>query len=146
MREWINSEEKKLDIEFTNNIVKHYFLKKEINKRFGTLGIVMGKKKDDKTVSISKSKKFKMNPKPEEKKVAEEELRTKIENEIIDVLGASLIIEIISKSKKPIITHNGAYDIGFIFAQFIDFMPPTYLQFKQNVYIYIYIYIYNIIT
>jgi hypothetical protein len=44
-------------------------------------------------------------------------------------MGFSLVVEELIKAKKPIIGHNMIYDVIYLYNQFIDDLPPTYLEF-----------------
>lgn len=43
------------------------------------------------------------------------------------------IIEYISDSKKPVVVHNGIFDICHTFDQFWDYLPNDVLEFKKRV-------------
>jgi poly(A)-specific ribonuclease len=46
-------------------------------------------------------------------------------------MGFTMIAEVMINSKKPIVGHNLMYDILFFYNQFIDSLPPTYLDFAK---------------
>jgi poly(A)-specific ribonuclease len=48
-------------------------------------------------------------------------------------MGFSLVVEELIKAKKPIIGHNMIYDVIYLYNQFIDDLPPTYLEFIAEV-------------
>jgi poly(A)-specific ribonuclease len=47
-------------------------------------------------------------------------------------MGFTLVVEELIKCKKPIIGHNMIYDIIYLYNQFIDDLPLTYLEFIQK--------------
>lgn len=46
-------------------------------------------------------------------------------------MGFSLVVEMMINAKKPIIGHNMIYDIIYLYNQFIDDLPNTYIEFIQ---------------
>ena len=46
--------------------------------------------------------------------------------------GFSEVIQCIQKSKKPLVGHNNAFDIFFLYNQFYDRLPETYVEFVQK--------------
>ena len=47
-------------------------------------------------------------------------------------LGFTAVIKIMKEAKKPLIGHNMVYDAGFIFQQFIDDLPETFDEFRDE--------------
>jgi len=47
-------------------------------------------------------------------------------------MGFALVVEELIASKKPIIGHNMIYDIIYLYNQFVDDLPNTYLEFIEN--------------
>ena len=50
----------------------------------------------------------------------------------MDEMGFSLVVEELIKAKKSIIGHNMIYDIIYLYNQFIDILPDTYLEFIEK--------------
>ena len=48
-------------------------------------------------------------------------------------MGFSLVVEMLIKHKKPVIGHNMIYDVLYLYTQFIDELPDTYLEFINKV-------------
>ena len=44
-------------------------------------------------------------------------------------MGFALVVEELIKAKKPLIGHNMIYDIIYLYNQFVDDLPQTYLEF-----------------
>ena len=44
-------------------------------------------------------------------------------------MGFSLVVHELIQAKKPIVGHNMAYDIIYLYNQFIDELPETYNEF-----------------
>lgn len=47
-------------------------------------------------------------------------------------MGFSLIVEEMIKAKKPLIGHNCMYDWVYVYNQFIDELPETFLDFSSS--------------
>ena len=47
-------------------------------------------------------------------------------------MGFSLVVEEMIKAKKPLVGHNMIYDLIYLYNQFVDDLPPTYLQFVTH--------------
>lgn len=47
-------------------------------------------------------------------------------------MGFALVVEELIASKKPIIGHNMIYDIIYLYNQFVDDLPHTYLEFIEK--------------
>ena len=48
-------------------------------------------------------------------------------------MGFSLVVDELIRARKPIIGHNMIYDIIYLYNQFIDDLPDTYLEFIAKV-------------
>jgi CAF1 family ribonuclease len=49
-------------------------------------------------------------------------------------MGFSLIVEMLIEAKKPIVGHNMMFDIIYLYNQFVDELPATYLEFATKWY------------
>jgi poly(A)-specific ribonuclease len=47
-------------------------------------------------------------------------------------MGFTKVVEMLMEAKKPIIGHNMIYDVIYLYNQFIDDLPETYLEFIQK--------------
>jgi poly(A)-specific ribonuclease len=47
-------------------------------------------------------------------------------------MGFTLVVEELIAARKPVVGHNMIYDIFYLYNQFIDDMPPTYLEFVNK--------------
>lgn len=56
----------------------------------------------------------------------------KAEELFMKEMGFSLVVDELIKSKKPLIGHNMIYDIIYLYNQFIDELPDTYLDFIKT--------------
>lgn len=54
---------------------------------------------------------------------------SKEEQQEVDLLGFSLIVEAIIKVKRPIIGHYMGLDIFYFYDHFVDNLPNTFLEF-----------------
>lgn len=63
-------------------------------------------------------------------------LSNKMKSLICQELGFSLIVNLLSKSKKPMIGHNTFFDMMFLYDKFIDNLPKDFSEFlvKLNTY------------
>jgi len=52
-----------------------------------------------------------------------------LENLFTQEMGFAAVVQILIDEKKPIIGHNMIYDIIYLYNQFIDDLPTTYLEF-----------------
>lgn len=52
-----------------------------------------------------------------------------LENLFTQEMGFAAVVQILIDAKKPIIGHNMIYDIIYLYNQFIDDLPTTYLEF-----------------
>lgn len=48
-------------------------------------------------------------------------------------MGFSLVVEMLAEAKKPIVGHNMIYDILYLYNQFVDELPDTYIDFITKV-------------
>lgn len=81
-------------------------------------------------ITLKKNKGFKRAY----KKLGEtEEEKTDIAGICEEEMGVSLVVAALIRSRKPIVGHNFIYDLGFLYHQFIDLLPPTYPLFKAKV-------------
>jgi DNA polymerase III epsilon subunit-like protein len=48
-------------------------------------------------------------------------------------LGVSIVFACILKARKPLVVHNGLFDLGFLYSHFIDTLPETLAEFKNDV-------------
>jgi hypothetical protein len=55
-----------------------------------------------------------------------------VENLFNREMGFSLVVHELIQAKKPIVGHNMAYDIIYLYNQFIDELPDTYSEFVQK--------------
>ena len=63
----------------------------------------------------------------------ESEILSKEEQQEVDLLGFSLIVEAIIKVKRPIIGHYMGLDIFYFYDHFVDHLPNTFLEFVAKV-------------
>ena len=47
-------------------------------------------------------------------------------------LGFTAVMKMIKNAKKPLIGHNMVYDAGFIYQQFVDDLPLSFEQFREE--------------
>ena len=47
-------------------------------------------------------------------------------------MGFTAVIKMMLEAKKPIIGHNMIYDAAFIYNQFIDKLPNSYIEFSTK--------------
>ncbi|KAH9102129.1 hypothetical protein AeMF1_021265 [Aphanomyces euteiches] len=52
--------------------------------------------------------------------------------EVEDAIGFSKVIQILGKSNKPVVGHNCLLDFVYLFHQFCGPLPPTLVEFKQQ--------------
>lgn len=73
----------------------------------------------------------------------EDKLIKLVEELFMKEMGFALVVEELVNAKKPIIGHNMIYDIIYLYNQFIDDLPETYLEFitKVNYFLNQYLYI-----
>jgi poly(A)-specific ribonuclease len=50
----------------------------------------------------------------------------------LEELGFSRVIDLIVKSKTPIVGHNMIYDLAFMYHQFIADLPPTFIEYATS--------------
>lgn len=55
-----------------------------------------------------------------------------MKDELDQSIGFSRVIDVLSKSKKPIVGHNALLDFVYVFNQFYKPLPPTLAEFKQE--------------
>lgn len=53
-------------------------------------------------------------------------------DELDQSIGFSRVIDVISKSKKPVVGHNALLDFVYVFNQFYKPLPPTLAEFKRE--------------
>ena len=58
-----------------------------------------------------------------------DEIEKQVENLLNFELGFSLVMEAISKSKKPVIGHNMKFDLAFLYHQFYKELPDNFASF-----------------
>lgn len=61
--------------------------------------------------------------------MTEDQIDEDVENLLKFEIGFSQVIQRISDSKKIMVGHNLALDLGFVFHQFYKEMPQTYKEF-----------------
>jgi len=55
------------------------------------------------------------------------------EEQEVDLLGFSLIVEAIIKVKRPIIGHYMGLDLFYLYDHFVDHLPNTFIEFVAKV-------------
>uniref|UniRef100_K3X051 Uncharacterized protein n=1 Tax=Globisporangium ultimum (strain ATCC 200006 / CBS 805.95 / DAOM BR144) TaxID=431595 RepID=K3X051_GLOUD len=68
-------------------------------------------------------------------KIKQELIAAKVQamkDELDQAIGFSRVIDVLSKSKKPVIGHNALLDFVYVFNQFYKPLPPTLAEFKEE--------------
>eukprot|EP00830_Metopus_es_P000994 TRINITY_DN10871_c0_g1_i1.p1 TRINITY_DN10871_c0_g1~~TRINITY_DN10871_c0_g1_i1.p1 ORF type:complete len:522 (-),score=108.22 TRINITY_DN10871_c0_g1_i1:10-1575(-) len=144
-QKWLATEEQTLELSYSSAFVRDYFLKGDLSKKFGVEGIEK-QKVDELSTVLTKTKRYRQFLKTKAKGQTEEtkaqqadyklkeahsaeELKKK---ELEEEMGISRVIMAIMNSKKPLLGHNFIYDVGFLYHQYIDDLPETYVLFKKR--------------
>lgn len=60
------------------------------------------------------------------------ELKNLVDIEVRQEMGFTSVIELMILSKKPMVGHNMIHDLVYIYNQFIDVLPDSYLKFAED--------------
>ena len=55
------------------------------------------------------------------------------DEQVFHELGVSVVVAAVFKSGRPIVMHNGLFDVGFIYSHFVDALPETLAEFRADV-------------
>lgn len=127
---FINSSESYVDLEFSNNYQRHLIVGPcGAVKHFKHLVYGFIENNDGKVViRVSKveGKEPVLSPPQENKEFTDDE-------QIFNELGVSIVFSAILAARKPIVLHNGLFDLGYLYSHFINTLPETLSEFQNNI-------------
>jgi len=129
IEEWNDTDSKEWTSIRKLNKFRRSVVTKEVKKKFGEGSIYVFE--DTTEDQYCEVKLIKMAT-PSEREKFNREIEEKNNQVINDAIGFRKVIDAIISSKKPFLCHNGFYDLLHSYHRFIDFLPETLQQWKQD--------------